>query len=45
MSFEPELADLWEYCRSWTKSYATESLFVTRKKCLMLILMHKTHPA
>ena len=23
MSFEQELADLWEYCRSWTQSYAT----------------------
>ena len=23
MLFEHELADLWEYCRTWTQSYAT----------------------
>jgi hypothetical protein len=45
MLFEHEFVDHWEYCRSWTQSYATgSSLRDLKKKCLILTPMHKTHP-
>ena len=43
MLFEHELVDHWEYCRSWTRSYATGNSLRDLKKCLILTPINKAH--
>jgi hypothetical protein len=41
MLFEHEFVDHWEYCRLWTRSYATENSTWPEKKCLILTPVHR----